>query len=170
MLRALAMLAVSAAVYAAAMAWAAARLPEDGVALHVNTHGVVNSYGSRADALALFATLGLVLVGLAVVSIASVRWLPARMINVPNREYWADPSRLPGFRRMLSWDLAVLFSVPLLAFSYLPVDITLTTLDPVGHGQLWLLLAIGLMVLGMVSYVVWMVVRRDRPDDTGAGR
>jgi len=69
---------------------------------------------------------------------------------------------------MRCWDLAVLFSLPLLVFSYLPVDITLTTLDPVGHGQFWFVLAIGLLVLGIAGYVGWMVLRRYRPIDGGA--
>jgi hypothetical protein len=70
---------------------------------------------------------------------------------------------------MLSWDLAVLFSMPLLAFSYLPVDITLTTLDPVGHEQLWFVAVIGVMVLGTLAYAAWMVVRHYRPEEGADG-
>jgi hypothetical protein len=168
--RALLLVLASAAVYVSAVAWAASRLPEDGVALHVNTEGVVNAYGSRAVAMGLFVTVGSVLIVLAMVSVASARWLPPSLINVPHKEFWTQPSRLARFRRMLCWDLAVLFSLPLLVFSYLPVDITLTTSDPVGHRQFWFVLAIGLLLLGVAAYVGWMVLRRYRPINGGAER
>jgi hypothetical protein len=168
MARALLLVLASAAVYGGAVCWAVSRLPEDGVALHVDTEGVVNTYGSRADALGLFVTVGVVLIVLAVVSVASAWWIPPKMINVPHKEFWTEPAQLPRLRQMLSWDLAVLFSLPLLTFSYLPVDITLTTLDPVGHGQFWFLLAIGLLVLAVPGYLVWML-RRYRPDGASAG-
>jgi hypothetical protein len=169
MARALLLVLASAAMYVSTVAWALSRLPEDGVALHVNTGGTVNAYATRADAMGLFVTVGVVIMVLAIVSVASARWIPTTMINMPHKEFWTEPRRLPQFRRMLCWDLAVLFSLPLLVFSYLPVDITLTTLDPVGHGHFWFVLAIALLVLGVPAYVGWMVLRRYRPGDRGEG-
>jgi hypothetical protein len=64
---------------------------------------------------------------------------------------------------MLAWDIAVLFGLPLLALSVLPVDLTLTTLDPAGHGQAAFLVAIGALVVGIAGYTVWMATVRYRP-------
>jgi hypothetical protein len=163
MIRALGLLLVSAAVFAATVIWAAARLPLDGVAVHVDAHGVVNGYESRAHAVVLFATIGAVLAGLGVVTVAAVRWLPVRLINVPHKDYWSEPQRLPSFRRMLVWDVAVLFSLPLLGLSYVPVEVTLLTLDPAGHNQIWLPVVVGVMMVGLFAYIAWMVIGRYRP-------
>lgn len=159
--------AASAAIYAVAVLWAAAQLPETGVAMHVNARGVVNAEGSRTDAVTLFTVLGTFLLVLAVASIILVRRVPARLINVPYKAYWSEPSRLPRLRQMLAVDMAVIFSLPLLAFSYLPVDITLTTLDPVGHQQFWFAVVFGLFVLGLLGYIAWMMIGRYRPARAG---
>jgi hypothetical protein len=124
---------------------------------------VVNAYGSRADAIGLFVGLGAFLLVLGVLVLGSVSRIPPRLINVPHRDYWAEPSRLPTLRRMLAWDIAVLFGLPLLALSVLPVDLTLTTLDPAGHGQAAFLVAIGALVVGIAGYTVWMATVRYRP-------
>jgi hypothetical protein len=163
MIRALGLLLVSAAVFAATVIWAAARLPLHGVAVHVDAHGVVNGYESRAHVVVLFATIGVVLAGLGVVTVAAVRWLPVRLINVPHKDYWSEPQRLPLFRRMLVWDVAVLFSLPLLGLSYVPVEVTLLTLDPAGHNQIWLPVVVGVMMVGLFAYIAWMVIARYRP-------
>jgi hypothetical protein len=168
MIRALALLLAGAAVFAAAVIWAATRLPIDGVAVHVDAHGVVNGYESRARAVVQFATVGAVLTGLGLVMVAAVRWLPVRwlpvrLINVPHKDHWSEPQRLPLFRRMLVWDMAVLFSLPLLGLSYLPGDVTLLTLDPAGHNQIWLPVIVGVMMVALFAYIAWMVIGRYRP-------
>ena len=163
MIRALALLLVSTAVFAAAVIWAAARLPLDGVAVHVDAHGAVNGHASRAQAVALFATIGALLAGLGLVTVAAVRWLPVRLVSVPHKDHWSVPERLPLFRRMMVWDVAVLFSLPLLGLSYLPVEVTLLTLDPAGHNQIWLPLVVGAMMVGLFAYIAWMVIGRYRP-------
>ena len=163
MIKAPALLLVSAAVFVAAVIWAAARLPLDGVAVHVDAHGVVNGYASRRQAIALFATIGAVLIGLGVVTVAAARWLPVRLISVPHKDHWSEPERLPTFRRMMVWDVAVLFSLPLLGLSYLPVEVTLLTHDPAGHNQIWLPIVVGAMMVGLFAYVAWMVIGRYRP-------
>jgi hypothetical protein len=167
MARAWTFLLVGAAVYAAAVGWAAARLPADGVALHVNVRGAVDRYGSRADALILFAVVGLFLVGTCVLSVVAVRRLPARWINMPYREYWSEPDRLPRFRRMMGFDAVVLFGVLLLLLSYVPVDLTLTTLDPQRHGQAGFLVMIGVLLIAVFGYTAWMYRWRYRPGRDG---
>lgn len=104
MIRGLALLLVSGAVFAAAVMWAALRLPIEGVAVHVDSHGTVNGYATRAQTMTLFAAIGGWVGGLAVVTVAAVRWLPVRMVKVPRKDHWAEPARLPRLRRMMVWD------------------------------------------------------------------
>lgn len=163
MIRALALLLVGGAVFAAAVTWAAAHLPMDGVAVHVDTHGTVNGYATRPQVIALFVTIGAVLAGLGVVMVAAVRWLPARLVSVPHKDYWSEPRRVPLLRSMLVWDVAVLFSLALVGMSYLPVEVTLLTHDPAGHNQVWLPVVVGAMMLGLFAYIAWMVIGRYRP-------
>lgn len=164
MIRALALLLAGGAVFAAAVLWAASRLPIDGVAVHVDAHGAVNGYATRQQAIALFATIGVVLAGLAVVTVSAVRWLPVRLVNVPHKDYWSEPGRVPLLRSMLVWDVAVLFGLTLLGMSYLPVEVTLLTRDPAGHNQIWLPVVGGAMMLGLFAYIAWMVISRYRPE------
>jgi len=163
MIRAVAFLLVSAAVFAFAVLWAAAHLPVDGVAVHVDVHGEVNRYASRAEALRWFTSIGVVLGGLAVTCLAAVRLLPVRLVNIPHKEYWIEPRRVPRLRSMLSWDIAVVFSLPLLGMSYLPVEVTLLTRDPAGHNQAWLPIVGGVTMLALFGHIAWMVVGRYRP-------
>lgn len=166
MFRASALL-LAAAVFAGGVAWAAGRLPVEGVAMHVDTNGAVNGYGSRVQAVALFVTVGAVLAGLGLASVTAVRWVPVRLVSMPRKEYWSEPTRLLLFRAMLVWDVAVLFSLPLLGLSYVPVEITLLTLDPAGHNQIWLPAVLGATMVGLFAYIAWMVIGRYRPGADG---
>jgi hypothetical protein len=163
MIRAAAVLLVSAAVFAAAVLWAAARLPLEGVAVHVDAHGAVNGFTTRPQAVRYIVTLGSVLAGIAVVTLVAVRWLPVRLVNVPHKAYWREPRRVPLLRRMLVRDVAVVFSLPLLGLSCLPVEVTLLTLDPTGHNQVWLPVVGGVLMLALFAYIAWMIIARYRP-------
>jgi hypothetical protein len=166
MLRAWALLAASAAVYAAAVAWAAWRLPADGVALHIGTEGV-DRVGPRLEAVAGFVNLGVVLTALAALVLGGVALLPVRWMNVPHRDYWTAPRRAPLMRRMLAWDMAVLFSLPILFAACIPVDLTLATADPSGHPPWLFPVALGLLLAGMAARIAWMAGPRYRPAPDG---
>jgi hypothetical protein len=163
MKRALLLIAASAAVYAIAATWAASRLPEGDVAMHINTAGQVDRYASRAGAVSTFIGLGGFLFGLAVILTCLMRVTPARWLNVPNKDYWMAPERAPKTRQMIVWDIAVLLSMPLVALSFVPVAISLATPDPAGSSALWIVVPIGVWIIAMISYMVWMVARRYRP-------
>ena len=163
MKRALLLIAASAAVYAAAAWWAAARLPADNVAIHVNTAGQVNKYTSYSGAVSMFIGLGGFLLGLAVVVVCVTRFTPVRWLNVPHKNYWTTPERGPIVRRMMVWDMAVIFSMPLVALAFIPIDISLTTTDPEGTSALWFFISIGLLLFGIIGYAIWMTGYRYRP-------
>ncbi|HEY9418030.1 MAG TPA: hypothetical protein VIQ30_24995 [Pseudonocardia sp.] len=163
MIKSVALLLLSVAVFVAAALWSAARLPLEGVAVHVDSHGAVNGYASRAQVIALYVTLGGVVAGLAVAVLVAARWLPVRLMNVPHKDHWSQEQRLPLLRRMLVRDVAVLFGLALLGCSCLPVEITRLTLDPAGHNQVWLPLVGGALMLTLFAYIAWMVIARYRP-------
>jgi hypothetical protein len=161
--RALLLVAASAAVYTIVACWAAAQLPTEDVAMQVNTAGEVNKAISRADAVGFFIGLGSFLVALAVAVLCLMRLIPPRMLNVPHREYWLAPDRAPTAREMAVWDTAVLFSLPLLALSFIPVTVALSSTDPKGTSALWIVVPVGLWIVAMIGYIVWMYTGKYRP-------
>jgi hypothetical protein len=163
MKRALLLITAAAAVYAF-VAWsAAARLPADNVAMHVNLAGKVDKSTSRAGAVAYFVGIGVGLLLLAVVALCACRFLPTRLLSIPNKDYWATPERAPTVRQMLVWDVAVIFSMPFLALSFVPVSMALMSKDPAGTSALWIVVPIGIWLFAMLCYLIWMFSRRYRP-------
>lgn len=71
---------------------AASQLPEK-VATHFNLSGTANGWMTKRQHLLFTSSFGiglpLVLVGI----FAFVSLLPARLVNIPNREYWLAPER-----------------------------------------------------------------------------
>jgi uncharacterized membrane protein len=160
--RALALIGACAMVYAVVAAWVASQLPAEHVAMHVNKAGKVNQTASRAGAVTYFAGIWGALLLLAVGMLCLIRWTPMRWLNVPHKDYWATPERAPQTRQMMLWDGAVIFSLPFLALSFIPVNILLVTEDPDASG-LWIIVPIGIWLLAMLGYVGWMATRRYRP-------
>jgi hypothetical protein len=167
--RALLVIAASAAVYAIATWWAASQLPEDRVAMQINTAGEVNQYATRAGAISYFVGLGAFLLVLAIAAVCLCWWVPVRFLNFPNKKYWMTPERAPFIRRMVTWDAAVILSMPLLALSFIPVNVALLSQDPAGASELWILAPIGVWLAAMTCYVIWMYARRYRPRSSRAG-
>jgi hypothetical protein len=163
MKRPLLLIAASAAVYFVATWWAVGRLPETGVPMHVNASGETDKFSTRAGAISYFAGLGGFLVVLAVGVVCLCWFVPVRFFNIPNKEYWTAPERAPVVKRMVAWDMAVIFSMPLLALGFIPVNIALQSGNPAGVSPLWILVPIGLWLIAMTCYVIWMIARRYRP-------
>lgn len=86
-----------------------------------------------------------------------------RHMNIPHKVYWQAPEREPVVRAMVSWDTAVLLSMTLIALTSVPVDIALLSDNPHATSPLLLLVPVGILVVAMVCYLVWMVTRRYRP-------
>jgi hypothetical protein len=163
MKRALLLIAASAVVYIVAAGWSVTRLPDDEVAMQVNASGEVNRYATRTGAITYFLGLGGFLLVLAVAAVCLFRWVPVRYLNVPHKAYWTMPERGPIAREMIVWDVAMLFSLPLLALSSVPVNVALMTDNPAGASALWIIVPIGVWLIAMACYVIWMVTRRYRP-------
>ena len=163
MKRALLLVTAAAAVYVI-VAWAsAARLPADNVAMHVNLAGKVDKSTSRAGAITYFVAIGAGLLLLAVVALCACRFVPTRLLSIPHKDYWTTPERAPTVRQMMVWDVAVIFSMPFLALSFVPVGTALMSKDPAGTSALWIVVPIGVWLLAMLCYLIWMVRRRYRP-------
>jgi hypothetical protein len=160
--RALLLIAASAAVYAIALGWAATRLPDHWGAMHIDTSGRVNQYGSRAVTVAYSVGVGGFLLLLAVAAVCLCWWVPVRYLNMPNKDYWTTPGRAPIVRRMVVWDVALIFSMPLVALSFNSVGLALQVDDLARGSALWTIGPIGVWLLAMVCYTIWMVVRRYR--------
>src|SRR5918993_655320 len=101
MKRALGLIAASAAVYGLAVWWAASRLPDSDVPMHVNLAGDVDRYAARTAAIDYFVGLGCFLVLLAIAVVCLCRWTPVRFLNVPHKEYWRAPQPVLVIPRML---------------------------------------------------------------------
>jgi hypothetical protein len=163
MKRALLLVTAAAAVYLFVASAAAARLPADNVAMHVSMAGQVDKSTSRADAITYLAGVGAALLLLAVAALCVCRFVPTRFLSIPNKDYWTTSERTPTARQMMMWDAAVIFSMPFLALSFIPVNMALMSKDPTGASALWIVLPIGVWLLAMLCYVIWMVKRRYRP-------
>lgn len=161
--RALLLIVASAVVYAMAASWAAARLPEDGVAMGVNAAGEVTKSTSRAGAITNFAALGGLMLVIAVVVTCVVWWIPLRRLSIPYKDYWMSPEHAAKVRQMIVWDAALIFSTALVALSFIPVNVALTTTDPEGTSALWRVVPSGLWLLTLACYAIWMILRRYRP-------
>lgn len=110
MKRALLMITASAVVYALAASWAAARLPQTGVAMRVNAAREVTEYASRTGVITYFIVLGGVILVVAVVVIYVLCWIPVRRLSLPYKDYWTSPEHAPKARQMIVWDAALIFS------------------------------------------------------------
>ena len=161
MKRALMLIAVSCAVYALVAWWAASQLPAGDIAMHVNTAGEVDKSTSRAGAITYFVGLGGFVMLLAIGVVCMCAFVPIRFLNIPNKDYWTAPERVPTVRKMLVWDAGVIFSMPFLALSFIPVNIVLLSENP-DTSALWIVAPIGLWLLAILCYTIWMVRRRYR--------
>lgn len=92
------------------------QLPEN-VATHFNAAGHPDGWMSRSSHLLFFALFGFLFPGFVVGLCYVTRFFPPSMINLPNRDYWTAPERLPQthnfvFRRSLWFAcLAVAFVI-----------------------------------------------------------
>jgi uncharacterized BrkB/YihY/UPF0761 family membrane protein len=86
----------------------------------------------------------------------------AEHINVPNRDYWTAPERLPRLRRRLSTDLLVIGA---LTFLLLAAAFALTGRAAVEDAPLspWAYVVVGAYLVAVGGYCVHIVRRRYQP-------
>lgn len=65
----------------------------DRVATHFDAHGVPNGWMTRAGFIRFTIGFGLGLPLILIIVFSSVRFVPVRFVNVPNREHWFSPAQ-----------------------------------------------------------------------------
>ncbi len=157
-------LGAGAAVYAAAVVWAAGRLPPDGVPLHFDAAGAADRLGSRGAALTAMGLVGVGMLALGAGLVLLIHRGPLRSMNLPHREYWLTEERRPRLRRMLALDMAVIMGGTLAYLSFIPVSTALAAAAPdraVPPVVLWTPTAV--YFPAVLALVVWIARYRYRP-------
>jgi uncharacterized membrane protein len=90
------------ACFLAFWAWSGPELP-DRVATHFDFSGQPNGWMSRSASQQSMLAFGLIFPFFVVGICFMVRFLPASLINVPNREYWLAPERREETQSYLFW-------------------------------------------------------------------
>jgi hypothetical protein len=134
------------------------------MASHFDGSGQPNGFMSQGDFFSFFALFG----GGTVALMLAIPWLaravPPSLINIPNREYWLTPERLPLVQRKLgAW--AGWFAASLTAFLVAVLELVLRANlahKPMANGPLQALL--GLLLLGNGSSMVLLVRSFRLPD------
>lgn len=157
-------LGASSVWYALATAWAATRLPPDGVPLQFDASGAENRVGARSEALTISVVPGVLVLGLGVGLVLLARYGPLTAMNIPHKSYWLTEEREPEVRRMLAADISLIMSATLVFLSLIPLWIVLgaeaggDALSPLLFGA-----PIGAYVAGLLIWSVWFGRYRYRP-------
>ncbi|SFM97260.1 hypothetical protein SAMN05216207_1005225 [Pseudonocardia ammonioxydans] len=150
--------------YAAALLWAAGELPPDGVPLHFDAGGTPTSFGTRSRFLGLGALFGVIMAVVGTGTCLLAARGPLGVLNIPHKEYWTRPEHVPRLRRMLAHDMAWTFGVVLAFLSVVPLaTVHAVQQQPVRLpvGPVWL--TVGVLVVGLVAWCVWLARYRYRP-------
>lgn len=78
----------------------APRLPER-MASHFSASGAANGWSSPGEFFGLIFAINLLYLSMFLISPLLIKVVPARFVNLPHRDYWLTPERLPeAMRRM----------------------------------------------------------------------
>jgi len=138
-----------------------AELPPE-VASHFDGAGRPDGWVDRASFVrTTWIMNGLMIVLFAAVALALPR-LPARLINLPHREYWLAPARADAtLADLVGWFL-ILGGWLHLFLLFLQHQIVQANLAPSGPlDRFWV--ALGIYMAGTLGWVVYLVVRFNRP-------
>lgn len=160
---------LSCAAYVVVWVWAATVLP-DRVPVHFGAGGGADSWGSRTEALAIFAVAGAgiaLVMGLCLLAVRQRRWA---WINVPHKEWWiATPERQERMRRMALTDLGAIAVATMVLLIVLLAGTVEAAGQPDPALPWWFFLVLGSFLVGVLAWTVWSVSGRYRPDDGGLG-
>lgn len=124
----------------------------DPVATHFDLSGQPDGWMSRAGAITFVQAMGLGLPLFIVALSAMIRFLPAGMINIPNREFWLAPERRAETASRMSaamlW-LACLLVCFLAGMHCLTIVANRTVPAHMPASGLWIILAAFLVCLGV---------------------
>jgi hypothetical protein len=156
--------ALSVAGYLALLGWAWSVLPDGPVPLHFGAGGEPDRFGSRTDALATFAAIGL---GTALLLAGAAALLESRrigwhMVNLPHKTYWSADERRPQARRMMAEDLAWL-GAGTMGLLCSALVATVTAARSGGSLPPWFWVALALYLVLVLGWTVRMHTSRYRP-------
>jgi len=138
------------------------RLPEK-VATHFNESGQADGWSTRRSYVWTWScSVGLLPV-MILGSIAAVRFLPARWVNVPHREFWLAPGQIE-FTRAIVAGMVHWIGVATFLFTIVLNHLTLrANLTPEPSLGLWPWILLGALFIAMAVIIVPVMLRFRRP-------
>jgi len=163
--------AAGAVAFAASILGGAMAMP-DRVPLHFDVHGDPDRWASRGEALLTIGIIGVAVAGLFGLIGVLVSRIPVGMVNVPDRDWWAEnPEREAELRRRLRTDMLGLGGGVLVFFAVVTVLTTRASRTDPPHLDAWFFVALALFLGGVLGWVVYAVrVRYRRTDPTRLAR
>jgi uncharacterized membrane protein len=137
------------------------------MASHFGANGQPDAWTSRAAFFGLFCgTMGLTLLALLTAPLW-LRWMPVRLVNMPNREHWLAPERKAHtLRRLGGWMNWMSFLTAALALVVLELTLQANIhRRALANGPF--LFAVAIYVLGTVALVVGIYRSFRLPKSTG---
>jgi uncharacterized membrane protein len=133
-------------------------LPER-VATHFGLHGEANGWMTAGDHVRVLLGSGLGLAGFLIALCHGLRFLPPRLVNLPDPEYWRLPTHYPEACQIVahwSWHLASLQLLFLGTLNY--VLVAANQLSPPRLSTAAIVLPVGIFLTGL-SVLVWVLFR-----------
>jgi serine/threonine-protein kinase len=133
-------------------------LPER-VATHFGLHGEANGWMTASDHVRFLLGSGLGLAGLLVALCHVLRFLPSRLVNLPDPDYWRLPANYPEACEIVahwSWHLGSLQLLFLGTLNY--VLVAANQLSPPRLSTAAIFLPMGIFLTGLIV-LVWVLFR-----------
>jgi len=129
---------------------------------HWSGSGVADRWGSRWESLAMLVLLGVLMV--AIFGFLAGRLpLTSPWVNLPHKDYWTTPERLPQARAMLRRDLHVLGAIVFVLLCSIPPTMLVASRAADSRLPAWSVVVMLASLVAVVGYAAWMVLGRWRP-------
>ena len=155
---------ITVAVFAVIVAWAARALP-DQVPVHFGPSGAADRVVIRSQAVLEMSLVGAGLAAVFSLTDLLVRRGPLSLVNVPHKAWWTTPEREPLLRRMIAQDLWIIATMTMLLVIAIELQVVLVADDPDPQLGAWTWVMLAGYLVAVAGYVVWMQVKRYRPDE-----
>ena len=154
----LGLLVVAAIATIAQVLWFSTKLP-DPVASHFGPNGQPDAWMSRTGFLAMLVLLQVGMAGFMLAIAYGMKWIPASLLNMPNKEYWLHPDRRDESLRK-NGSMLILISgltgIFLAVIDQLICETNVRANGPLPQGVLFLALGLYLVaVIGVAGYGLW---------------
>jgi uncharacterized membrane protein len=148
------------------------RLPQT-VASHFDNRGNADGWSSKTLYASFLAVVYLVIAALFLGVKVSMSRFPARLLNVPNRDYWLSPQREQRTRTALSRSTLYLGSATLLlliAISEMSFRANFTSERSMGYAPWYALAAYVVFTFGWMGRLLWRLRRAPPLQDAESTR